>query len=276
MAQKLIGLVGTPGASMMRYPLALLGWSLFYLAALQASGMEFEIVRGDRSLPEVALTFDGDWLDNAAGQVLDTLSMESIQSTFFLTGRFIRKYPETVKRIAAEGHEVGNHTETHSAWAEVVDGVYTVVDDVTKATVGQQLLPVKEQFEVLTGRPMAPYWRAPYGGRTSTINRWAYELGFTSIYWGIDSLDWVPGDHELADAARRRAEQIVELGNQPGIANGLIILMHLGSVGRKRDPLPDLHAKLPEIIALYRRNGYTFVPVSKLINDRFVGHKLQD
>jgi len=233
--------------------------------------MEFEIVHGNRSIPEVALTFDGDWLNNAADLVLNTLQEKSIHSTFFLTGRFMRKYPETVKRIVADGHEVGNHTLTHPLWAEVKEGVYTLVTDVSKETVVRELLPVKKQFEELTGKPMAPYWRPPYGGRTSTINGWANELGFTSIYWGIDSLDWMPGDHDLADVAKERVDRILELGSQPKTANGLIILMHIGSVGDMRDPLPDLHEMLPEIICKYRSNGYVFVTVSELINDTFVG-----
>ena len=257
-------------------PPAALPLFLLWLLPFPVGGMEFEIVHGNKNFPEVALTFDGDWLDNTAGQVLDTLRAEGIRSTFFLTGRFIRKYPETVKHIVAEGHEVGNHTDTHSLWAQVVDGAFTLVSEVTKETVARELLPVKERFEALTGTCMAPYWRAPYGGRTSTINRWAHELGFTSIYWGIDSLDWVPGDHELAEVARRRVERIFELGSRPGTANGLIILMHLGSVGKKREPLPDLHAKLPEIIATYRLNRYTFVAISELINDHFAGENLSE
>ncbi|MFH1742275.1 MAG: polysaccharide deacetylase family protein [bacterium] len=241
------------------------------LLASRVGAMDFEIVHGNKSFPEVALTFDGDWLDNAADQILDALRAEGIHSTFFLTGRFIRKYPETVKRIVMDGHEVGNHTETHPLWAEVQEGVYTLVTEVTKETVARQLLPVKTRFEKVSGTVMAPFWRPPYGGRTSIINRWAHELGFTSVYWGIDSLDWVPGDHELAEAARERVERIVEMGSQPGTANGLIILMHVGSVGKKREPLPVLHAMLPEIIAIYESNGYVFVSISELIDDDFFG-----
>lgn len=241
------------------------------LAVSPVGAMDFEHVFGNREFPEVALTFDGDWLDNATDRVLNTLENEGIHSTFFLTGRFIRKYPETVKRIVAEGHEVGNHTLTHPLWAEVQEGVYTLVTDVTKETVAHELLPVKEQFEEVTGATMAPFWRPPYGGRTSTINGWAHELGFTSIYWGIDSLDWVPGDHALADAAKDRVERIMELGSQPETANGLIILLHVGSIGEKRKPLPDLHTILPEIIEKYRSSGYVFVTVSELLNDTFVG-----
>ncbi len=246
--------------------------ALLFAVVPSAAAMPFEILSGSKNLPEVALTFDGDWLDNAVESTLQTLREAKIKSTFFLTGRFIRKYPNSVKRIVAENHEVGNHTDTHPLWAEVVDGAYKLVTEVSKETVARQLLPVKQQFEALTGSTMAPYWRAPYGGRTSAINRWAYELGFTSVYWGIDSLDWVPGDHKLAPIAEKRYETILQLGSRPSTANGLIILMHLGTVGEKRRPLPDLHAKLPEIIALYRHNGYSFVTISQLINNRFPCH----
>ena len=93
---------------------------------------------GNRDYPEIALTFDGDWLDNTADKVLHTLKSKNIHSTFFLTGRFIHKYPDTAKQIVADGHEVGNHTMTHPLWAEVQEGTFTLVCDVTKGVVAQR------------------------------------------------------------------------------------------------------------------------------------------
>ncbi|RME00886.1 MAG: polysaccharide deacetylase family protein, partial [Calditrichaeota bacterium] len=66
--------------------------------------------RGAHELKYVALTFDGGGMDNAAGQILAVLDRYHIQATMFLTGQFIRHFPEMTRRIVAAGHEVGNHT----------------------------------------------------------------------------------------------------------------------------------------------------------------------
>lgn len=68
------------------------------------------ITRGDLSRREVALTFDGGSEDGDAGLILDTLRKKGVKATIFLTGRFISRYPDVVRRIVHDGHEVGNHT----------------------------------------------------------------------------------------------------------------------------------------------------------------------
>src|SRR5262249_11414867 len=62
---------------------------------------------------EVLVSFDGGSSDRGAVVILDALSRRGIRTTIFLTGEFIRRYPDVVHRIAADGHEVGNHTDTH-------------------------------------------------------------------------------------------------------------------------------------------------------------------
>ena len=75
--------------------------------------MADDITRGDLTVREVAFTFDGGDEANVAGEILDILWARRIQTTIFLTGQFIRVYPDLVRRMVDEGHEVGNHTDAH-------------------------------------------------------------------------------------------------------------------------------------------------------------------
>jgi len=75
---------------------------------------------GATSKKLIALTFDGASHVNAVGAILDTLRSRNVKTTMFLTGGFIRKHPDLVQKIIADGHEVGNHTNSHphlTAWA---------------------------------------------------------------------------------------------------------------------------------------------------------------
>ncbi len=72
-----------------------------------------DVQRGDPSRREVAFTFDGGSEANAVGEILDSLRAANVRVTVFLTGQFVRLYPDWVRRMAADGHEIANHTDTH-------------------------------------------------------------------------------------------------------------------------------------------------------------------
>lgn len=62
---------------------------------------------------KVSLTFDAAWGDEDAEEILGTLSKYDVKATFFMVGDWVRKYPELVKRLAEEGHDVANHSDKH-------------------------------------------------------------------------------------------------------------------------------------------------------------------
>ena len=224
------------------------------------AGEGMNLLRGPRTGRQVCLTFDGGSNSEVALDVLEILKARGIRTTMFLTGTFIRKFPEIVRRIAADGHEIGNHTLNHPHFAP------TGMRDPkwTHERIQAELLAADQALFNLLGRPMDPLWRAPYGEHTSEIRKWAEELGYRHVGWseGADTLDW----------ATRKERKLYRTGNaildrlysrmerQDG--EGLIVLMHLGS----ERPVEDRPARvLGPFIDRALADGWTFVRVSDYV-----------
>ena len=236
------------------------------------SFLEKDFSRGNLDQKQIALTFDGDYLDNITAEILDILEQEGVHCTIFLTGRYMRRYGDLVKRMVAEGHEIGNHTWTHPHLTTFEQNRHhTTLPDITEQLVQQELFKTAELFRQITGKPMAPYWRSPYGEHNAEIRRWAAAAGFRHIGWtvgrswddGMDTLDWVADKSaKTYYSADEIAEKILSFGERELYgANGAVILMHLGS--ERNDDYP--HLKLPQIIQQYQARGYQFVKVSEML-----------
>ncbi|MFQ5768541.1 MAG: polysaccharide deacetylase family protein, partial [Acidobacteriota bacterium] len=144
------------------------------------------------------LTFDGGSTTEGALDILDALRSKGIRTTFFLTGVFIRKNPALVRRLVADGHEIGNHTDTHrhlTLWASLHQQVTR--PEVDRLWLHNELHRAAAAFRAVTGGDMSPLWRAPYGEYNTQILRWAQEEGWTHVGWTgrLDSLDWVSDKH---------------------------------------------------------------------------------
>ena len=194
--------------------------------------------------------------------VLDELKAHGIHTTFFLTGAFIRKYPDIVRRIAAEGHEIGNHTLDHPHMAPN----YRRDPKWTKERFHQELIQADLLLLQLLGRPMAPYWRAPYGEQTAELRQWAEELGYRHVGWseGADTLDWAtPKQRKLyrtGDAILDRLRDRMERKD----GDGLVVLMHLGS----ERPVQDRPARvLGPFLDQAIRDGWTFVTIGDYLRE---------
>jgi peptidoglycan/xylan/chitin deacetylase (PgdA/CDA1 family) len=230
-----------------------------------------DIQRGPLDVKNVSLTFDGGSTDNAAEKILDALKTQGVHSTFFLTGEFIKKYPQIVKRIVAEGHEVGNHTWSHPHLTTFAQNKrQDVRPGVDEAFLKNELIRTASLFRLVTGKEMAKLWRAPYGEYNAEILRWAARAGFRHTAWTVgrgweenmDTLDWVSDKNSKAyHSGEAIAEKILNYGKDKKTgANGVIILMHLGT--ERSDDFP--HEKLPDIIRGLAKDGYRMVTVSEL------------
>ncbi len=229
--------------------------------------------RGVRDQKRLALTFDGGAMNNAAGPILDILRQFGIRSTFFLTGRFIRNYPDLTRRIVAEGHEVGNHTWDHPHLTTFAQNRrHDLLPGMTRERFQEQLRRTAKLFQQVTGQEMAPFWRAPYGEQNAVLRRWAAELGYRHIGWtngsnlkeSMDTMDWVSDPTSSAYQSSVEILQhllaIADRDSGWGAAGG-VILMHLGSQ-RKEDPVFVI---LPDFITAMRARGYEFVTISDLV-----------
>jgi peptidoglycan/xylan/chitin deacetylase (PgdA/CDA1 family) len=228
--------------------------------------------RGPLDSKEMAFTFDGGASDNAAGEILDALKAKNIKATFFLTGEFIHKYPALVRRIVSEGHDVGDHTWSHPHLTTFSnDRKQTTTPGITADRLRSELLKTASIFRTVTGRDMVALWRAPFGEYNAEILRWAAEAGFRHVAWttgrgwaeSMDSMDWVADKKSSAYHSAQEIEDKILAYAKTGRygANGIVILMHLGT--ERRDDYP--HEKLPEIIDGLKKQGYAPVKVAELM-----------
>lgn len=208
--------------------------------AFQQTSVIYEVrSRGKK----VALTFDDGPDHKYTPQILDILRKYNIHATFFLVGEHAEKYPDMVKRIKDEGHAVGNHTWDHQDLEKLsTDGIK---DEITKADT---------ELERLTGGKPTLF-RAPYGAVSAEVTMIAAETGHQMIGWSVDTMDWDGKSiAQIFSAVRKEGKP------------GSIILQH--SAGGKNGNLSNTVAALPQIIAYFQKNGYTFVTVPELLSEK--------
>jgi peptidoglycan/xylan/chitin deacetylase (PgdA/CDA1 family) len=191
------------------------------------------------SAPVVALTFDGGASDAGVPSILATLSQQGVRATFFVTGDFARRYPARVQAMAAAGHLVGNHSDTHPDFTTLSPAVQ--VDELARAG---------SAIAALTGTDPAPWFRFPFGasdpGGIETVNG----QGYAAIGWTVDTLGWKGSSGgQSADTVVAR----VVAGARPGE----IVLLHVGANPEDGTTL-DADA-LPTVIARLRAVGYGLV-----------------
>ncbi|MEX2154142.1 MAG: polysaccharide deacetylase family protein [Gemmatimonadaceae bacterium] len=187
----------------------------------------------------VALTFDDGPNPVTTPRVLDTLRSQNVRATFFLLGRHVERWPDIARRVADEGHSVGNHGYHHRKLHLRGPGFVRLdlmlgADSIARAT-GAQL----------------KYFRAPHGFRSPWVSGIAAELGQRTVGWTLGVWD---SDRPGADVIARRAVE--------GCRPGTILLLHDGDA---YDPMGDRTQTadaLPRIIEELRRRGYEFVRLS--------------
>lgn len=243
------------------------------LSPLPRTGYSFN--NGSEDLKMVSITFDGGSLANITNEILDTLQSRNVKSTMFLTGFFIKKYPEIIKKLVELGHEPANHTLTHPHLTSYGNNrVQATLSTVSQNFLYKELTENNHLFFSLTGKHLAPLWRAPYGEYNKQLCCWARTAGYFHIGWrqgrswreGFDTNDWVP-DRETPGfkTPDEVFTKIVTLANtKPYGINGGIILMHLGTERKNRED--QVHLKLGMMIDSLRSLGYSIVPVSEMMN----------
>jgi peptidoglycan/xylan/chitin deacetylase (PgdA/CDA1 family) len=179
------------------------------------------------------MTFDGGSTAEVATEILDALKRHGIRTTLFLTGAFIERFPDLVRRMDRDGHELGNHTWSHPHMAPHMkrDPRWT------KERFQKQLLDADRALYRLLGRPMDPYWRAPFGEETTELRQWAEEIGYRTVGWseGADTLDWTTvKEYNLYRNGTATIERL-EKRMRKADGDGLIVLMHLGSLRPSAD-----------------------------------------
>lgn len=241
-----------------------------------APKIAFSISNGSVNKPQVALTFDGGYISNVANEILDTLLSRNVKASMFVTGYFIRKFPDIINRIVLEGHDLGNHTMSHphlTSYAQT--RTQTTLPQVNTDFLKKELVSAENLLLEKTGHKFSSLWRAPYGEFNNTICTWAHDLGYTHVGWrqgrtwrdGLDCNDWIPDSSTPGFKTPTEVfDKIMNIANtKPNGINGGIILLHLGTA--RKNEADQVHKILGTLIDSVRALGYTFVPVSQMLKN---------
>lgn len=182
----------------------------------------------------IALTFDAGPSEHSA-RLLDILKDKQVPATFFLLGkRHIEKYPELVKRMADEGHEVASHTWDHK--------ILTSLDE---DEIREELERPNEAIERLTGR-RPTLMRPPQGRTDDTVHEICRDLGLSEVLWTVTAKDYTTNDSALIK------KRVLDQAGRDGI-----ILLH--------DIYDGTVPAVPGIIDALKERGYVFVTVPQLL-----------
>lgn len=194
-----------------------------------------EVVRG-LAVPLVALTFDLGSGATHTPAILETLGRQGVTTTFFMTGQWVEANPGLARRILDLGHEPGNHSYSHPDLTKLPDP--QVIEEISR---------MEEALQKASGRSSKPWFRPPFGARNERVLELVSRLGYSSVYWTLDSADWRP---ELAAEVVR--QRVVSQATP-----GAIIVLHGDS--------PQTAQVLGSIITGLRARGLEPVSLSRLL-----------
>ena len=228
------------------------GGVIAYGAAYPRAQLFGPTVRYTASLRQLAITFDDGPNPAITPQLLELLARYDARATFFLIGRFVRQFQDLVREIAARGHAIGNHTETHPNlfW-------------LGRERLHEELGRCQEALAALLGAPPA-MMRPPFGFRSPLLNGVAREAGLRSVVmWTLLPGDWWPQPSERLirrmQPIARRAERARQ--GMPHRSSGDILCLHDGDYhrpeGDRRHTLVALEYWLPR----WRDLGLEFVTI---------------
>lgn len=195
---------------------------------------------GDTDQPVLYLTFDAGYENGCTAKILDVLKAHNVPAAFFLVGSYIERNPELVKRMADEGHIVGNHTAHHYDMSKIGD----------KATFAQELKEVEDLYLDVTGTELPKYYRPPQGIYSQENLAMAQELGYKTVFWSLAYVDW------NNDSQPTREEAFAKL--IPRIHNGAVVLLH--STSQTNGEILD------ELLTKWEEMGYHFASIEELFS----------
>ncbi len=181
-----------------------------------------------------SLTFDAAWGAEDTDLLIEILKKYNAKATFFVVGEWVDKYPECVKRLSEAGHDIMNHSNTHKYMTKLNNA--DLMDEVTKCS---------DKIEKITGK-RPTLFRPPYGDYNSNVVKKLLSMGYNTIQWDVDSLDWK--DLSAGEIQSRVIEKT---------KNGSIILFHNAA---KNTP-----EALPKILEDLKSKGFEFKKVSEMI-----------
>ena len=206
------------------------------VVGVSASKRELPVYCVQQDEKIVALSFDAAWGNEDTQTLIDILDQYGVNTTFFVVGDWVDKYPESVRALAEAGNEVMNHSSSHAHFSALS------TDEITA-----DITVCNDKIEAITGvRPTL--FRCPYGEYDDHVISAVKSANMTAVQWDVDSLDWkgIPA----GQITRRVLDRV-----QPGS----IVLFHNAA-----EHTPEA---LPAILDALIGEGYRIVPISQILLD---------
>lgn len=215
---------------------------IFAIFAVGYTAKSVGVFNSERHLPiysvetdKVAITFDCAWGASDIPTILDILKKENVKASFFMVGQWAEKFPDSVKLIANDGHDIANHGYSHLKMS-------TIGNEKCKS----EIELCNKKLEEISGVKVKLF-RPPYGDYNNLVIDTCNELGCYPIQWNIDSLDW------KKEMSKQAILDRILKKTKPGS----IILFH-------NDTQYTVEL-LPKIIKELKGEGLLFAPVSEMI-----------
>ena len=196
---------------------------------------------GDTTQKVLYLTFDAGYENGYTASILDTLKKHQVPAAFFLVGNYLDTASELVKRMVAEGHLVGNHTNRHPDMSAIADA------NAFKKELGD----LEAKYRDVIGSEMPKFYRPPQGKYSEENLKQAHSMGYKTVFWSLAYVDWYNDRQPTADQAFAKL--------MPRIHNGAIILLH--STSKTNAEILD------EFLTRLKKEGYTFGTLSDLMSN---------
>jgi len=232
-----------PNGAVIGGSIALLGAGGFLAHAVRGRASTVfgpSVHHGDRTRPAIALTFD-DGPSESTVALLRILARHEVPATFFMCGKNVERLPDVARAVAAAGHEIGNHSDSHPR-----------LDFCSAEFIYHELARGQEKIIQHTG--VTPrLFRAPYGVRWFGLKSAQERLGLLGVMWGTIGNDWKWPAPRITELLLRRARY------------GEIICLH---DGRMIQPAPDIGAMLEAVdkaIPRLKERGLRFETASQIL-----------
>ena len=193
---------------------------------------------GDTTQPVIYLTFDAGYENGATEKILDTLKEKQVSAAFFLVGNYLQRNADLVRRMAEEGHIVGNHTMNHPDMTAITDSEAFALE----------LKGMEDLYREVTGRELPKYYRPPQGLYSRENLQLAQELGYRTVFWSLAYVDW---NNDAQPSREYAFEKLI-----PRTHNGAVVLLH--STSKTNAEI------LGELIDTWKDMGYRFGTLDEL------------
>ena len=187
---------------------------------------------GDANQKKIYITFDAGFENGNTERILDALKKHGVKATFFLVGNYFETQPKLVKRMAEEGHTIGNHTYSHPDMSKIGD----IQSFQTELQKNEAL------YRDVLGSEMPKLYRPPQGKFCEENLKMAQQLGYSTVFWSLAYVDWYTDDQPTPEQAFSKLLSRIH--------PGAVVLLHSTS---------STNAEiLDELLTKWEETGYSF------------------